>query len=418
MRRRWLVDSSNVVGSRPDGWWRDRPSALARLLDEIIRWQEASGDSVLVVADGHPTARVPEGALYGVEVRYARLNERDSADDEIVSVVRGDPQPERVTVVTSDRRLRERVTEFGAQVEGTRRFLSRIADIESRQQDRAVLAHFGIDESALLGRGGEARVFALDAERVLRLPHPGVDAAALNDRRRFLEAIGAADVPVTIPEVLEQQEVEGRLVVVERRLPGRNAMEVLAESSTDRAALIRHHLDVASRIEWFPCPSDRFGELWGDGAMTAPTLREWATARLAVSLRRAGDAFADIDPNRLTDELVAVLPDSARPVVVHLDAFLGNMLAEPSRITALLDFGPMTIAGPSNLDALVAIAYLASEITPTANAQDRAVASAWAAEAGLTEALGPAERWIAAYWTGAVDDQRLQQWTERILLLC
>lgn len=33
----WIVDASNVVGSRPDGWWRDRPGALMRLLDEITR---------------------------------------------------------------------------------------------------------------------------------------------------------------------------------------------------------------------------------------------------------------------------------------------------------------------------------------------------------------------------------------------
>ncbi len=92
------------------------------------------------------------------------------------------------------------------------------------------------------------------------------------------------------------------------------------------------------------------------------------------------------------------------------------MLAVGDRISALLDFGPMTIGGPPDLDALVAVAYLAPEITPTARAEDRRAARAWAEEAGLAGALAPAERWIAAYWAGAPDDQRLRRWCERILL--
>jgi selenocysteine lyase/cysteine desulfurase len=30
-----LVDAANVVGSRPDGWWRDRAGATARLLARL-----------------------------------------------------------------------------------------------------------------------------------------------------------------------------------------------------------------------------------------------------------------------------------------------------------------------------------------------------------------------------------------------
>jgi predicted RNA-binding protein with PIN domain len=419
MGAQWIVDGSNVVGSRPDGWWRDRPRALARLVDEITRWHDATGDQVVVVADGYPTAVVPEGELYGVEVRYAHSDERDAADDDIVRAVEADSEPGRLTVVTSDRRLRERVDALGAHVEGSRRFLTRIAGIESRRSDRAVLAHFDIDESTLLGRGGEARVFAIDEHRVLRLPHQGVDVALLEQRRRLLAAIAGPEATVALPDVLEHQEVEGRSVVIERRLPGRNAIEVLAEGATDRAALIRHHLDVARRIADLRCPSDRFGELWGEGEGAAPasSFAAWASSCLARSLRVGGDEFAHLDPGALTVDLTDALPEPEpdRPRLVHLDAFLGNMLAEADRITALLDFGPMTIGGPPDLDALVAVAYLAPEITPTATADDRAVAREWARDAGLAAALGPAERWIAAYWTGAPDDHRLRQWCGRIL---
>jgi hypothetical protein len=64
--RRWIVDARNVMGARPDGWWRDPARALARLLDEITRWRAVTAEPVLVVVDGDPTPRAPEGSLHGV----------------------------------------------------------------------------------------------------------------------------------------------------------------------------------------------------------------------------------------------------------------------------------------------------------------------------------------------------------------
>jgi predicted RNA-binding protein with PIN domain len=414
----WIVDARNVLGARSDGRWRDVPGAVAGLLDEVVRWRDETGEEVVVVVDGHPTARVPEGRHYGVDVRYVHSRGRDAADAEIVRIVAERPAPEATTVATSDRVLRARVAALGAAAEGARRFLDRLADVEARRRDRAILATFGVDESALLGRGGEARVFALDADRVLRLPHPGVDPGALGERRRLLASLSTPGWRPALPEVLEHREVEGRLVVVERRLPGRNALDVLAERGRDRVALVRDHLDVARRVAELPCPTDRFGEVLGANRIEAAGFAAWAERRLAVSLGTCGEAFAGVDPGAVTRDLVDALaePEPAQPLLVHLDVFLGNMLAVGDRISALLDFGPMTIGGPRDLDALAAVAYLAPEITPTAGEGERRAARAWAEEAGLAAAVAPAERWIAAYWTGAPDDERLRRWCGRILL--
>lgn len=420
MRRRWIVDASNVFGSRPDGWWRDRPRALRRLVDEIARWRAEAGEPVLVVADGHPTAWVTEGTQDGVHVVFAHSNAPDAADDEIVRIVAGHREPGSLTVVTSDRTLRSRVAGAGASTEGAGRFLSRIAGTAPRRSDREVLAPFGLDDGALLGAGGEARVYALGDDRVLRLVHGDADARAADERARMLEAIraGAADVPFAVPEVLETAVVGGRAVVIERRLPGRNALELLADPATDREALVRSHLDAAAAIHRLPCPTGDFGEAWGSGAIRSGTFVGWATARLEASLV-AGGAGDVVDPRALSAELADALgagnENEAAPRLVHLDAFLGNMLASDHRITAVLDFGPTTIGGPTGLDPAVAVAYLAPEITPTANEFDRAVARAWAEDHGLADALEPAERWAAAYWTFATDDDRLQAWCRRVL---
>lgn len=415
--RRWIVDASNVFGSRPDGWWRDRDRALRRLVDEIARWRCVAGEPVLVVADGFPSARVPRGTTFGVHVLFSHSRARDAADDEIARIVARHDDPTSVVVVTADRDLRMRVERHGAGVAGPGTFLDTIAAIPERRQERAVLAHFGAGEDALLGGGGEARVFAIGDDRVARITHPGTDPTSLHERRRLLDHVRSARLPFAVPELIEQREIEGRLVVIERRLPGRDALEALADPATDRATLIRSHLDAARAIAAVEAPTSTFGELWGDDAIRTASFVEWAVARLQASRAWAGEGFDHVDPAGLADALVAALPQPApaAPRLVHLDAFLGNMLAEDDHVTSVLDFGPTSIGGPPDLDVAVAIAYLAPEITPTSIDADRSTARAWAEERALGGLLEPSERWIAAYWTGAPDDGRLRRWCRRIL---
>lgn len=108
---RWLVDGMNVIGSRPDGWWRDRQAAMRRLVDQLERWAAERSDQVTVVFEGPPS--VPLGCR-AVEVAHAPRARPDAADDEILRRIEGDPRPEVIRVVTSDRRLAERVRAAGA----------------------------------------------------------------------------------------------------------------------------------------------------------------------------------------------------------------------------------------------------------------------------------------------------------------
>jgi predicted RNA-binding protein with PIN domain len=122
VRRILVVDGMNVIGSRPDGWWRDRDGAVRRLLTRLQRLADGAGadDDVVLVLDGRPLPDVPAGEHGGVVVRYARRAGRDAADDRIVELVRDHAEPGSITVVTSDRDLAARVRELGAFVTGAR----------------------------------------------------------------------------------------------------------------------------------------------------------------------------------------------------------------------------------------------------------------------------------------------------------
>ncbi|WP_105968897.1 PIN domain-containing protein [Streptomyces geranii] len=113
-----IVDAANVVGSVPDGWWRDRRGATERLRDRLSSYPESglpgrAGPLEIVL--------VVEGAARGVEsVPGVRVEPAPgSGDDRMVELV-AEARGRDVLVVTADRELRRRVGELGADVTGPR----------------------------------------------------------------------------------------------------------------------------------------------------------------------------------------------------------------------------------------------------------------------------------------------------------
>ena len=101
----------NVIGSRPDGWWRDRHAAMVNLVDLLERWAAADGDDVTVVFEQPPRPPIRSSVI---EVAHAQRPRPNSADDEIVRRVRAEPDPSSVRVVTSDGVLSQQVHAAGA----------------------------------------------------------------------------------------------------------------------------------------------------------------------------------------------------------------------------------------------------------------------------------------------------------------
>ena len=111
-----VVDVANVVGSRPDGWWRDRAGATQRLLTRVAAAELVGIDPVVAVVEGRARA-VPD--VPGLQVVRAA----GSGDDEVVA------QVERLgtgcTVVTADRGLLARLPS-GTRARGPGWLLDRI----------------------------------------------------------------------------------------------------------------------------------------------------------------------------------------------------------------------------------------------------------------------------------------------------
>ena len=122
---RWIVDGMNVIGTRPDGWWKDRDAAMARLVDRLERYSAATGADITVVFERPPRPPITSPV---VEVAHAPKPRVNAADDEILLRLRAADDPEDVRVVTSDRALADIARGLGALIEPAEAFRNEIED--------------------------------------------------------------------------------------------------------------------------------------------------------------------------------------------------------------------------------------------------------------------------------------------------
>jgi hypothetical protein len=131
MAERWLVDGMNVIGSRPDGWWRDRTGAMARLAGELAAFAAATGEPVTLVLDGRERDL---GEHAGVTVVWAPAPGPNAADHVLGDLADAATGADRAALraVTSDRELLARLGGLGVEAEAAGAFRRRLDALRQR----------------------------------------------------------------------------------------------------------------------------------------------------------------------------------------------------------------------------------------------------------------------------------------------
>jgi hypothetical protein len=107
-----VVDGANVVGSRPDGWWKDRARAAARLHGRLAV-ADTSYDEIVLVLEGQARAGVPRGTDGHLRTVHAGKDGDSAVVDAVRDAVR---RGDQVVAVTADRGLAMRVEGAGGRV--------------------------------------------------------------------------------------------------------------------------------------------------------------------------------------------------------------------------------------------------------------------------------------------------------------
>lgn len=240
----------------------------------------------------------------------------------------------------------------------------------------AVAKRFGVDESAILGIGSESVVFALDDERVLRLPRGETPGQAYRERLRAFLADLDGRLPYATPVILDI--ADGDAFTVERRIAGRPMAERLVDmpwETRDRAW--RAYVVAVDKLRTIRRPEHRYTQLVAPEPISAATWPEFvarcmdaAAGRNRLTIEREVGPAGELLERAIA--LTKVLETSPPHALVHGDIFPGNMMMDDDgNVTGLLDFGVLTVAGDPALD--LAGAYLPLEMLAECEPADAGV---------------------------------------------
>jgi aminoglycoside phosphotransferase (APT) family kinase protein len=288
-----------------------------------------------------------------------------------------------------------------------------------------ILDHLGIDPSALLGKGSEAHVFALDDARVVRVADPRTPRAYLERLAAFQATLDRAAVPFALPRILELGAHAGQLYTIEDRIPGEGMMDAVdrltggaradAIAGFTRAALALRDVGVASTA--FHRPLDAAGATFPTSSALLVALVDRARTRAKPSLTEDIPGWERAQA-RWRAEIGAV-DAHVTPSLVHGDYFLGNAMCDPDgHVTGVVDFSNLTMIGDWRLDAVSTLLFLDQlpSFTPDDLAPAREVLAPLMDDA-FAQAYRLYRGFYALYYApfAAPDDPALYQWCRDVL---
>lgn len=218
-----------------------------------------------------------------------------------------------------------------------------------------ILDRLGFRSATKLGVGVQSTVYQVDENRIIKIgPFSESEVMRLKD---FLDTLACYDLPFQIPRIFESGEMGGQLYTIERLVPGtvlRHVYPTLSGAKQERC--IREIFDVLDILHKIELPGP-FGErLLGEHDVTDLSwggfLRQKCMQALKVNADALREGFAKIDHAvDLFLEEVALLAAPIKPVLVHGDLFFPNIMALPDgRITGIIDFSDLTLAGDPMMD--------------------------------------------------------------------
>lgn len=241
----------------------------------------------------------------------------------------------------------------------------------------ALLRRFGVSDGDLIGRGGQSSVYALDADRVLRVYNAENDPAFPPALAAFYAALEVPPLPFAIPRIRETGADGGVSYAVEDRLPGTplaSAFPALGDAG--RARAVRGFMEAAAALRRIRHPQAEFGELLRQGPVRSDSWPDFLW-RKGVQRARDNAAWLRADVPQLDRALeryrvlTAALPPP-EPALVHCDYYGANVLVAPDgAVTAVIDFSPLSLIGDGRLDVVGAFGSLEQfdGIAPAARAE-------------------------------------------------
>jgi Ser/Thr protein kinase RdoA (MazF antagonist) len=229
-----------------------------------------------------------------------------------------------------------------------------------------VLRHFGLTPAALLGKGGESTVYALDPTRVLRIYGPGASLAYIQARASFYAQLAARHPPFATPLILDHGMIDECRYTIDQRMHGSDFAQILPQlTGRDRERALISYLDLSTHIGTIEFPDAPFGEmLLPHQPLQRDTWPQFLCDRVQQAL---GTSRSDLEQDvPQIDRLLAgfrarVLQalSTSTKALVHGDYFPGNVFIDDTlTVYGVGDFGYSTLVGDPHMDVAGAVMFL------------------------------------------------------------
>jgi aminoglycoside phosphotransferase (APT) family kinase protein len=230
-----------------------------------------------------------------------------------------------------------------------------------------ILDSFGIDETALVGEGIEARVYGLDQGRVLRVYKPStpVTATELRALQQFYTTLDTSKVSFKVPKVLSVQEIERRWCTIDERIDGQELNQALGhlEGPARQKALLSY-IQTAEHVQQLHGPYDFFGELLAEQPLRTQDWPGFIVTKLTSDYQKGKDVMdkAFAGTQKVLDFVqkeVAIVADTKVSKLVHGDYYVLNVLIGGDlHISGVMDFNALALAGDPRMDLAAALIFL------------------------------------------------------------
>ncbi len=217
-----------------------------------------------------------------------------------------------------------------------------------------ILKHINAEQAPLLGEGIEAWVYQLSDNKVVRIYKSDTAFEQVKKLKDFYDSLDTSVVTFTVPRTMSISTYKGVLYTIDRQLQGVPLRTVL--TTNNRRSLLETYIHLAeSDITSLHAPYEYFGDILAPNPLRCSSWPEFLRTKTQSAYKTATELFKTDVPGieKILDSITTesnFVSNVTTAKLVHGDFNASNVLATHSGVTALTDFGDLTLAGDPCMD--------------------------------------------------------------------
>jgi aminoglycoside phosphotransferase len=228
-----------------------------------------------------------------------------------------------------------------------------------------IFDHLKIQSPKLLGQGGQCSVYELDSKRVLKIyTNTKIDyfESLVNFQEKLKRHINK--LPFDIPILQEYDSVGETFYTIEKRLNGETMDKVFPFlNNNDKYSMLQNYLGALKYLHSIKLPELPFGQIlrstdYSTSKTWSGFLKNKIKDKIGYSRKVLKQNVRNFESKVARfNQIIDTKLDTSEKILVHGDYFYGNLLVKDLKVSAIFDFGPLTVVGDYRMDVSGAVIF-------------------------------------------------------------